>query len=93
MLSDKAVNQIKENVEFIFIDGDHSLEGIQKDWDIYSVKVVKGGFILLHDTTIPKHDSNVANLASYNFFDSTIKYDKRFEIIETVDSLNVLKRL
>jgi len=55
-LSFDAIDDIPENIDFIFIDGDHSLEGIEKDWNLFSKKVVKGGIIALHDTSVPKHN-------------------------------------
>jgi len=36
-------------LDFLFIDGDHSVEGCKKDYELYSDKVKKGGFIAFHD--------------------------------------------
>lgn len=36
-------------VEFLFIDGDHSYEGVRKDFEMYSPLVMKGGLIAFHD--------------------------------------------
>lgn len=92
-LSFDAVNDLPNSIDFIFIDGDHSLEGIEKDWNLYSGRVKQGGIIALHDTSVPAHDATVRNLGSFEYFQSHIKYDKRFTILETVDSLNILKKL
>ena len=35
--------------DFLFIDGDHTLEGVTKDWEMYSPLVKSGGVIVLHD--------------------------------------------
>lgn len=91
-LSFDAVNDVPDKIDFIFIDGDHSLEGIEKDWNLFSGKVKLNGIIALHDTAVPAHDKSVANLGSCKYFNSTIKHDKRFSILETVDSLNILQR-
>jgi len=40
-------------LDFLFIDGDHSYEGVKKDFEMYSVLVKKNGVIALHD--ILKH--------------------------------------
>jgi len=37
------------NVDFLFIDGDHSYEGVSKDFEMYSPLVRKGGIIAFHD--------------------------------------------
>jgi predicted O-methyltransferase YrrM len=52
--NDNTFNQVKQNlqgrlVELLFIDGDHSYEGIKKDFSIYSTLVASGGFIVLDD--------------------------------------------
>jgi len=36
-------------LDLLFIDGDHSYEGVKKDFDMYSSFVDKGGIIALHD--------------------------------------------
>lgn len=42
---------IKSNLEidFLFIDGDHSKEGIQIDWDCYYPLMKRGGVMVFHD--------------------------------------------
>ncbi|MEM2196980.1 MAG: class I SAM-dependent methyltransferase [Sulfolobales archaeon] len=36
-------------LDFLFIDGDHTYEGVRKDFEIYSPLVRKGGIIAFHD--------------------------------------------
>lgn len=36
-------------VDFLFIDGDHSYKGVKADFDLYAPLVRKGGMIALHD--------------------------------------------
>jgi len=38
-----------DKVDFLFIDGDHSYEGVKKDFEMYSPLVRKGGIIAFHD--------------------------------------------
>lgn len=40
-------------LDFLFIDSDHSYEGVKKDFEMYSPLVKKGGIIAFHD--IAKH--------------------------------------
>lgn len=51
----EKVKKILDNkkVDFLFIDGDHSYEGVKKDFNMYSSLVRKGGIIAFHD--IVKH--------------------------------------
>lgn len=93
MYSWQAVSLINSAVDFIFIDGDHTYEGIKKDWEDWAGKVLKGGIIALHDTSIPSHDPTVKGLGSYEYFNEKIKFDDRFKIIDNVDSLNILVRI
>ncbi len=37
------------NIDFLFIDGDHSIEGCLFDYENYSNKIPKGGLIAFHD--------------------------------------------
>jgi predicted O-methyltransferase YrrM len=37
------------NIDFLFIDGDHSYEGVKKDFEIYGQLVKQGGVIAFHD--------------------------------------------
>jgi len=39
-----------EAIDFLFIDGDHSYEGVKADYERHKVKVRPGGLIALHDT-------------------------------------------
>ncbi len=89
----QAAKLLEGTFDMIFIDGDHSLEGIKRDWEDWSARVQSGGIIALHDTRVPAHDPSVANLGSRIFFDSYIKVDPRFILCEQVDSLSILKRV
>ncbi|MBD2200793.1 MULTISPECIES: class I SAM-dependent methyltransferase [Calothrix] len=88
-----AVSEVEGNLDFIFIDGDHSLEGIKRDWIDWSDKVAQNGIIALHDTRVPNHNPRIAELGSFQFFESHIRHDSRFKLIGQIDSLSVLQRL
>lgn len=36
-------------VDFLFIDGDHSYEGVRRDFELYSALVADGGLVAFHD--------------------------------------------
>lgn len=43
-------NQVKTNTfDFLFIDGDHSYDGVKSDFETYSILVRPGGLIAFHD--------------------------------------------
>ncbi|WP_276480584.1 class I SAM-dependent methyltransferase [Paraflavitalea pollutisoli] len=92
-LSGDAISDVPASCDFIFIDGDHSYDGIKKDWEQYSLKVRPGGIIALHDTTVPEFDPGRVALGSIAFFKDVIVHDKSFEKVETIDSLNIMRRI
>ena len=40
----------KQQIDFLFIDGDHSYDGVKLDYEMYSSLVRPGGVIAFHDT-------------------------------------------
>jgi cephalosporin hydroxylase len=48
-------------VDFLFIDGDHSYEGVKKDFQMYGPLVRKGGIIAFHDI-VPGAEENVGGV-------------------------------
>jgi len=91
-LSHEAVHQFDGKLDFLFIDGDHSLQGIQRDWRDWSCRIAQDGIVALHDTRAPPHNPRVGDLGSCRYFASHIRHDPRFELLEQVDSLSVLRR-
>jgi predicted O-methyltransferase YrrM len=45
-------------VDFLFIDGNHTYQGVKKDFELYSPLVRKGGIIALHDIAVHPDDAN-----------------------------------
>lgn len=48
-------------VDFLFIDGDHSYEGVKRDFELWSPLVRSGGLIAFHDMR-PDHPDGVPQL-------------------------------
>lgn len=46
-------------IDLLFIDGDHTFEGVQKDWEMYSPLVRSGGLIVFHDVAGNYEDTQV----------------------------------
>lgn len=42
----------RRKIDFLLIDGDHTYEGVKKDWDLYAPMVRKNGLVALHDILI-----------------------------------------
>jgi len=52
--SEKALQKLKdtlngEQLDFLFIDGDHTYKGVKQDFEMYSPFVKKGGYVGFHD--------------------------------------------
>jgi len=48
-LKDVKMALVGEKVDFLFIDGDHSYEGVKKDFEMYGPLVKSGGVVAFHD--------------------------------------------
>ena len=80
-----------EPVDFIFIDGDHSYDGLRDDWEAWSPLVAPGGIVALHDS-VPTAERPIHDAGSVRYTEDVIRRDPRFEFIESVDSLTVMQR-
>lgn len=79
-------------VEFIFIDGDHSEEGLLADWQAWSALVTPGGVVALHDSrSYPGRQ--IDDAGSVKVTRDVIRTDVGFVVVDEVDSLTVLQRL
>lgn len=78
--------------DFVFIDGDHTYEGLQADWEGWSKLMAPGGVIALHDSRSSPSRQIPDNVGSVRFTRDVIVHDSRFQVIETLDSLTVLQR-
>lgn len=50
--STTVVNQIliqTETVDLLFIDGDHSYQGVKSDWEAYKIFLKAGSIVIFHD--------------------------------------------
>ncbi|MGQ9691608.1 MAG: class I SAM-dependent methyltransferase [Thermoproteota archaeon] len=55
---------VNRKIDFLFIDGDHSYEGVKKDFEMYSPLVRKGGIIAFHDI-VPGSSENVGGVPKF----------------------------
>jgi predicted O-methyltransferase YrrM len=83
---------VSQTFDFVFVDGDHSYEGLKADWEGWSTLLKPGAVIALHDSRSTS-DRQIDGAGSVLFTRDVISRDPRFQTIETVDSLTVLRRL
>jgi predicted O-methyltransferase YrrM len=84
-------DMVPNDLDFIFVDGDHSWAGIETDWRLVRAKVKHGGIICLHDSFVPPNEP-WRQPDSVRFFEQVIAADAEFEMVEGVHSLAVIRR-
>lgn len=89
--SSQVQSKIPDQLDFAFIDGDHSWEGIETDWAIVAPKIKSGGILCLHDSVTPEPEPWRV-LGSTRFYAEVISKDPSFEVVEIVYSLAVLRK-
>jgi len=72
----------KRQIDFLFIDGDHSYKGVKKDFEMYSPLVNKDGLIAFHDIVIHHKYKTVDVVKFWN--EIKVKFNHE-EIIDDVD--------
>lgn len=72
--------------DLLFIDGDHSYEGVKEDFEMYSPLVKSGGYIVFHDIIDSQRHREREVFVS--LFWNEIKHDPRFESFEIIGDRN-----
>lgn len=90
----KVKSVLKSNrLDFLFIDGDHSYEGVKKDFEMYSPLVDDNGIISFHDIVDCPPESNIFVSKFWNEIKENYSYT---EIIEDKNQkgagIGILKR-
>ena len=67
-------------IDFLLIDGDHSYEGVKRDFELYEPLVREGGIIAFHDILPHRHDPR----CQVDRFWREIQH--RFDHLEIIDS-------
>lgn len=78
-------------IDFLFVDADHTYEGIARDWEDWFPKVVDGGILALHDSRQAANSPEY--LGSMKFYEERIRNSLEVSRIAEVDSLAILKRV
>jgi hypothetical protein len=49
MTSEEAAASIGRPIELLFIDGDHSYDGVRRDAELWLPRLMEGGIVMFHD--------------------------------------------
>lgn len=69
-------------IDYLHIDGDHSYEGVKKDFELYSTIISENGIITIHDTDQNYHNTFLVpdnQQADFDTFDGPAKFIKELE--------------
>jgi predicted O-methyltransferase YrrM len=78
-------------LDFVFIDGDHSYEGLRGDWEAWSGLVAPGGVVALHDSC-SSAEREIEDAGSVRYTRDVVRRDARYELAEVIDTLTVMRR-
>ena len=78
-------------VEMVFIDGDHSYDGLSRDWHAWSPLTANGGVVCLHDSRSTP-DRPIDSAGSVVATSEIVLKDPAFELVEEVDSLTIVRK-
>jgi hypothetical protein len=86
-----------EKTDFIFIDGDHTYDGIKKDYELYFDKIKKNGLIFFHDSRMNRGGANF-HIGSSRFVDELIEsnlfnQNKELKLIGEAFSLTCFQKM
>lgn len=69
-------------IDFLFIDGDHSYDGVKKDFELYTSILTKNGVVVIHDTDPSYEQSLIVSedeRKDFYPFDGPSKFVKELE--------------
>ena len=79
-------------IDFLFIDGDHSYEGVKKDFELYSTLLSDKGIIVIHDTDSNYEESLIVSedaKKDHYRFDGPSKFIKELEKNSSYNLINL----
>jgi predicted O-methyltransferase YrrM len=76
-----------KNIDFLFIDGDHSIEGCKYDFENFEQDVKPGGYIAFHDYYFDRPE-----LGPTWVIENLVKNDEAYSHYMDCDSLSIFKK-
>ncbi len=81
-----VVDNILDNIDFLFIDGSHHYGDVKSDYELFSPKIKYSGLIFFHDSRMNRGGAEF-HVGSSKFVDEIIGNDKSLELIGEAFSL------
>ena len=86
MSSAEAASVVRGPVELLFIDGDHSFDGVRRDAEIWLPRVMDGGVVMFHDVATAGYDG------PRRIFRRMVCWNERFAGVRRVGSMTIARR-
>jgi predicted O-methyltransferase YrrM len=90
-----AARNWRDQIDFLFIDGDHSEAGVQRDWDDWNRFVIPGGVVAFHDARTFPGGWPQPDWGPVRVVDKLFRAGKvcDWQVVQEVDSLMVVERV
>ena len=86
MSSSDAARVVTGPVELLFIDGDHSYSGVQRDAEVWLPRLAEGGIVMFHDATAATYDG------PRRVFRRMVCWSPRFNAVTRIGSMGIARR-
>ena len=87
--SEEAYKDFTLNFDMVFIDGGHSEKAAQKDYELWSQRITKGGLLAIHDVFPNPEDGG---RPPYNIYRRALE-SGNFQKLEMIKTLGLLKKV
>jgi hypothetical protein len=93
--SSDAVRTWSSPIDFLLIDGDHTGNGVRRDWNDWNRFVVPGGIVIFHDARLFECGWTNQEYGPIKLVDDLFRVQEitGWKIVEEIHSLVVVKRL
>jgi hypothetical protein len=98
LIEDYSYNVAKLNtideIDFLFIDGDHTKAAVEKDWDDWVPRIKVGGILAMHDSRMYRpRGANFHEGSSKVAMERVYTQPSQWEVIGEAFSLTIAKKL
>lgn len=77
---DEIADIFPDGIDFLFIDGDHSYDGVTADFNDYSPLVRPGGLVACHDTLMSPEEDDLKSMGVTKFWREVTRPKRGFEV-------------
>jgi predicted O-methyltransferase YrrM len=88
-----AVKSWAKRIDLLYMDGDHSFEGVSRDFREWTQFVISGGLILIHTSRSSPNKSVPESCGPLRLVNEVIARDPAFKIRDYVDSMTTIEKL